>query len=67
MPTEHAELDSSFLSRASYDTDSQTLTVSFKGGKSYTYEGVPQDVFEGLRDADSPGQYYAANIKTVYG
>lgn len=67
MPTEHANLGSSVLSRASYDSDTQTLTITFRKGGSYTYEGVPQDVFEGLRDADSPGQYYSTQIKGVYG
>jgi len=67
MPKIYANnLNSSWLSMASYDTDDETLTVTTNSGQDYTHENVPQDIFEGLRDADSPGAYYHANIKGKY-
>ena len=66
MPRLYTNLQSTMLSRASYDPDSETLDLTFEGGRTYTYEGVPQSVFEGLRDAPSAGQYWRANIKDAY-
>ena len=57
---------STMLSGASYDPDSETLDLTFTGGRTYTYESVPQRVFEDLRDAPSPGSFYWSNIKDRY-
>lgn len=59
-------LRSSALSSAGYDTETKTMEVTFTGGRSYTHENVPAEVFEGLVNADSPGRFYASNIKGVY-
>lgn len=45
-----------------YDAASQTLAVTYKGGKTYRYPGVPQGVFEGLREAKSVGKYLGQNV-----
>lgn len=66
MPRVSVELQSTALSSASYDTDTQTLDVTFINGSIYTHEGVPYSVFENLRDAPSPGRYYTSNIKGQY-
>ncbi len=59
---------SSALSGAQYDPDTQTLTVTFKGGStSYTYPNVPPDVYEQLTTADSPGRFWRESIKDRYG
>jgi KTSC domain len=60
------QLSSSFLSNVRYDTDTQVLDVGFLNGRTYTFHGVPQNVFEGLRDARSPGQYFQQEIKGRY-
>lgn len=67
MPRININLQSTSLRSATYDPDTQDLDITFKTGMTYTYEKVPQDVFEGLRDAPSAGQYFHANIKGVYG
>jgi len=49
------------------DQDAQgTLEIEFQGGQVYQYFDVPVQVFEGLRNADSYGQYFNEHIKGYY-
>ena len=54
------------ISSVGYDPETQELEVTFKKGRSYTYEGVPQAEYDNLVSAQSVGKYFAANIKNVY-
>jgi hypothetical protein len=49
-----------------YDEDAQELYVELKGGRTYIYSDVPQDVFQELMDAGSKGSYFAREIKPNY-
>lgn len=66
MPRLTCDFQSTALSRASYDPESQTLDITFTSGRSFTYESVPERVFEELRDAPSPGSFYHNNIRDRY-
>ena len=57
---------SSHIVAATYDADTQELIITFPGGKSYSYAGVPQDVVDGFSADDSAGSYLHANIKGKY-
>lgn len=57
---------SSAIKDAEYQSDSQTLILPFPDGSRYSYTGVPQAVYDGLRKANSPGQYYNVEIKGKY-
>jgi hypothetical protein len=59
-------VDSTNVEAVGYDEDSSTLQVEFKNGTMYQYFDVQEDVFIGLRDADSVGGYLAARIKGAY-
>jgi hypothetical protein len=59
-------VDSSNLARIRYDENTMTLEIEFQGGRVYQYFDVPVQVFEGLRNADSHGQYFNQNIKGYY-
>jgi KTSC domain len=61
-----ARFQSTALSFAEYDTESEQLEITFTSGQSYTFERVPMNVFENLRDAGSPGSFYHQNIKGRY-
>ena len=63
---EMTNVDSSNVESVGYDENSSTLQVEFKNGGIYQYFDVPEDVFTGLRDADSVGGYLAARIKGNY-
>jgi hypothetical protein len=60
-------LSSSNLAGYDYDPDTQLLTIQFTSGRSYDYKNVPQDIVDGLAQADSSGRYFNSNIKNVYG
>lgn len=59
-------LASSNLDAYEYDAATQTLTIRFKSGRSYTYGSVPESIADGLGSARSPGQYFNSSIKNVY-
>lgn len=61
------QLTSSSLRSADYDEDSEMLNLHFVNGRSYTFFKVPLNIYEGLRDARSPGQYFNQEIKGRYG
>lgn len=67
MTDYNIELASTALSSASYDDETQDLEITFVSGASYTFPNVPLGVFEGLRDARSPGAYYNQRIKGIFG
>ena len=61
-----AKLSSSLISRIGYDEADRLLKVWFRDGPLYCYFDVPEGVFEGLRNADSPGRFYNARVKGAY-
>lgn len=56
---------SSHIIGASYDDETQQLTVSFKNG-TYVYDSVSPDVANEFESAASAGKYFDANIKGKY-
>ena len=67
MPARTIPLNSSAITTISYDPDTEDLVVTFVNGRSYTHPGVPQDVVDGFMAAPSPGSYYNAVVRGVYG
>lgn len=43
-----------------------TLTIQFDNGTIYAYSGVPQDVVDRLKEAESPGRFLNAEIKNRF-
>jgi hypothetical protein len=66
MTIHNITLSSTALAGATYDTEMEELTITFVSGGSYTYNDVPEDIFEGLKNAGSPGRYWHAFIKDQY-
>jgi len=52
----HLTPDSSNINGFSYDPRAKQLTVTFKGGSTYRYRGVPQATFRSLRRNKSAGK-----------
>ena len=65
MSETHTFPDDSHVLSAGYDAGSSRLTIHFPGG-SYEYAGVPVEVWDGLRGADSAGGYVHRVIKGRY-
>lgn len=57
------EIKSSNLKSASYDTESETLQVTFNNGSIYEYNKVPWTMFTKFRMAESQGKFFNENIK----
>lgn len=60
------QVTSSNIAAIGYDSDSETLQVEFNNGTTYQYFDIPEQIFEGLREAGSVGGYLAAQIKGNY-
>ena len=59
-------LQSETIPSASYDPETETLELTFSSGGTYTFENVPENIFEGLQQAGSPGSFYHQQIKGRY-
>lgn len=61
------KLDSSAISKVTYNKKTKKMNVRFVGtGKSYTYVGVPKQVYQDFIDAPSAGQFFNDYIKDDY-
>jgi len=59
-----AYVQSSALEQVSYDEAAHTLCATFREtGRTYIYEHVPQEIYDGLLFADSLGRYFNAHIR----
>jgi hypothetical protein len=59
-------MDSTAIRRIRYDEAAQKLYVRFVDGDEYLYVGVPPQVCQAFRDADSKGRYFARAIRDRY-
>ena len=57
---------SSNIEAIGHDPETNTLTVRFKGGNVYHYEGVDADKHKALMGASSVGSHFHANIKNLH-
>ena len=58
--------NSSNIDKTSYDEEKKTMYIKFKSGGSYTYEGVPLEIYNGMQTSPSAGRYFHAVIKKNY-
>lgn len=61
----HTFENSSMLAKASYDTETEELTVTFMNGKFYTYIDVPRRTYDELIEARSAGKYFNMAKQTL--
>ena len=62
----YTRLTSSNLAAAKYEPEDMALFVVFTNGGHYLYSGVPQDVYDGLIEAESAGRYFHREIRNNY-
>jgi len=60
-------VSSSAIVRIEYNELSHELQVTFTGGRTYTYYGVPREVYVRFINAPSKGQFFNEYIKDRYG
>jgi KTSC domain len=63
---ERIPVDSSNISSIGFDEGSNTLEIEFHSGAVYQYFDVPLNVYQGIMEAGSKGQYLAQHIKGYY-
>ena len=59
-------VESSTMKGFVYDDETEQLTLIFTNGARYMYEGVPRELVEGFKSSESPGRFFAREIKGVY-
>lgn len=57
---------SSMVSSIGYDDEAGVMFVTFNTGKTYAYQGVPEDVARDAANAASVGNYINEEIKGRY-
>jgi hypothetical protein len=62
---ERVQVESSNLASVGYEPETTTLEIEFHNGGVYQYSGVPEDVHQGLMNAESKGSYFYHNIKNA--
>jgi frataxin-like iron-binding protein CyaY len=55
-------IQSSNLKTASYNTETEDLTITFNNGSIYVYNKVPWNKFTKFRMSESQGKYFNENI-----
>jgi len=55
-------IQSSNLKMASYNTETEDLTITFNNGSIYVYNKVPWNKFTKFRMSESQGKYFNENI-----
>jgi hypothetical protein len=59
-------VESSMIHAVGYDKPKRVLEIIFNTGRTYLYDDVPPEVYEGLLKAESKGRYFLANIRDAY-
>ena len=59
-------LNSSMIRRIVFDDDAGALTICFRSGLRYIYEGVPRAIYDALGKAASAGRFFNEEIKGRY-
>jgi hypothetical protein len=59
-------LHSSWLAAAHYQEQASVLELEFCDGAVYAYFQVPRQIFAELRQAESPGRYFNAQIRKCF-
>ncbi len=60
MDMKREDVESSVIGAVGY---SRVLEIEFESGRVYQYYDVPQDIFEGMQNAESKGRYFNAHIR----
>jgi hypothetical protein len=57
---------SSNIKAVGYDPGTKELTVQFRSGSTYRYDGVPATTYADLIDADSIGSFFHSNVRNAF-
>ena len=60
------QIQSSNIKTASYNTETESLTITFNNGSIYEYDKVPWNKFTKFRMSESQGKYFTSKIAKSY-
>ena len=66
VTSESIAVNSSAIKSANYFSEKKILQLYFQNHSVYTYRGVPNHVFEGLRSSESKGKFINEYVTRVY-
>ena len=66
MNAERRVFQFSMIQEGSYDPEARTLEITFINGQTYQAEDVPQVVWDGLKQATSPGRHFRQAIRPLF-
>ena len=49
-----------------FEIEDEELIVHFVKGQVYSYDSLPQEVYQEFKDSSSRGEYFNANIRNNY-
>ncbi len=55
-------MNSRLIAAVDYDHSSGNLEIEFRSGKIVPYSNIPEQIYQNLINADSPGSYYRHHI-----
>lgn len=58
--------ESSNVAGATYDAESESLTITFRGGKRYAYATFPVNLWREFVGAASKGKFFAERIRPFF-
>lgn len=64
--SEIAHINSSHIASSSYDPAENTLTITFRDGRSYAYHGMSSIEHQAFMQAPSAGQHFRRHIRGKY-
>jgi hypothetical protein len=59
-------VQSSVMTFVKYDDDACELDITFTSGKTYRYLQLPSEIYDGLLDAESKGEFFNDYIKDEF-
>jgi hypothetical protein len=60
---QRVSLPSTVIPTAGYDADRRILEIEFRNGAVYQYSGVPNYVYQDLKNAEDPARYFNQYIR----
>jgi len=65
-PASMEPAQSGMIAKHGYIPESRTMVTEFNNGKVYQYTGVPKEIYDNFRNAESQGSFFAQQIKGRY-
>lgn len=59
-------VQSTNVGKIGYNPDKKVMTVEYKNGFVYSYDGVPQEIYNAAKASESTGSYISRNVKGRY-